>query len=64
MHCKIGKLTKMQYILIFKNGKSQSFYNEKVARMYQKINGGFIVNLMMQDSLDFSPIPSTMDTVD
>ena len=53
----------MQYILIYNNGKSQSFYNENVAKMYQKVNGGFIVNLLIQDSLDFSSIPRTMDNV-
>lgn len=36
----------MQYLVIFENGTSQSFYNENVANMYKTINGGFLINLM------------------
>jgi len=53
----------MQYVLILASGKSKCFYIENVAKMYQKINGGFIVNLIEQDSLDFSENSSTMDYV-
>ena len=40
----------MQYLVIYANGKSQSFYNESVAKMYCTINGGFIVNLLDTES--------------
>jgi hypothetical protein len=36
----------MEYLVIYANGISQSFYNLAVAEMYRNINGGFIVNLM------------------
>ena len=59
----LSKETTMQYVLILASGKSKCFYIENVAKMYQKINGGFIVNLIEQDSLDFSENPCTMDYV-
>ena len=40
----------MEYLVIYANGKSQSFYNAEVAAMYRNINGGFIVNLLETES--------------
>lgn len=36
----------MQYLVIYSNGTSQSFYTLEVAEMYRTINGGFIINLL------------------
>lgn len=51
----------MQYLVIFENGTSQSFYNENVANMYKTINGGFVVNLLTDETVDNSV--DTCDTV-
>ena len=54
----------MQYLVVYSNGKSQSFYNETLANTYKTINGGFVVNLMDSESLDNSEdLSYTVSTV-
>jgi hypothetical protein len=44
----------MQYLVIFENGRSQSFYIKSIAELYKSVYGGYLVHLMDQQTLDNS----------